>query len=213
MLIAVAIGFLFGFIGSIPVAGPIAVLVFARAVDGRYKSGLYIGLGCAIAEAMYAFLAFWGFATFLADYDFIIPVSRGAAAIILTGLGIGFMRRRSDPDDYSESQDKGGGSFLLGFSITALNPTLIATWAAAATILFSSGLVDLEPSMSVFFGLGACGGIALWYLILLKLVRRYKDRFKMETLNRIIRIMGVFLVGVGFWFAWFFVKYILEGHG
>ena len=82
MLIAFVVGFLFGFIGSIPVAGPISALVFSRGIQGRFRSGVFISLGGGVAEALYSFLAFWGFSSYLTRYPFIVPVSRAAAAAI-----------------------------------------------------------------------------------------------------------------------------------
>lgn len=211
MLTAIVIGFLFGFVGSVPLAGPIAVLVFAAAVDGRFKNALYIGLGCALAEAFYATLAFWGFSTFLTRYPAIVPITRVVAAVILIVLGIVFMRQKPGPEDAAPVVERRGRSFLLGFSITALNPTLIGTWAAAVTVLLSTGLVDSRPSLSVPFGLGVCAGIAAWYALLIELVARFKRRFRRESLNMAVRAMGVVLVGIGLWAAWLSGDYFLGG--
>lgn len=214
MFAALIIGVLFGFIGSMPVAGPIAVLVFARAIEGRYRSGLYIAFGCGLAESAYACLAFWGFSTLLADHEWVVPVSRGVAAVILFGLGLVFARRGtggSMPAVTEQERPAEGrwGSFALGLSITALNPTLIATWSAAATTLFSTGLVSFEPHLAAPFGVGALSGIIGWFALLLGLVRRYKGRFSTETLDRVIRVMGIFLIALGLWFAWVFVDGLL----
>src|SRR5690606_5142629 len=134
MLLAAAIGSLFGFVGSVPVAGPIAILVLARGLGGRLRRGLCISMSPAVAEGIYAFLAFWGFGTLLAEYPWITPVSRGAGAVILLTLGVIFVRparpsvetvpgKASDPPRLTPTR-----SAALGFSITAMNPTLIATW-------------------------------------------------------------------------------------
>ncbi len=74
MLSALLAGFLFGFIGSMPVAGPIAGLVLSRGLQGRFASGANIAVGAALAEAAYACLAFWGFSTLLADHGWIDPL-------------------------------------------------------------------------------------------------------------------------------------------
>ncbi len=214
MLWTLVVGFLFGFIGSMPVAGPIALLVFARAVEGRFESGLWVAVGCALAESTYAWLAFWGFSTFLTEYDWIVPLSRGVAAVILVGLGVVFARRSGGTSLADDGRPVPVGrfrNFSLGLSITALNPTLIATWSAAATTLFSTGLVSFEPQLAAPFGIGACAGIFGWFALLIHLVRRYQSRFSTETLDRVIRVMGWFLVLLGLWFAWVFVDGLIEG--
>src|SRR5262245_23739352 len=95
MLFTTAIvGFACGFVGSIPVAGPIAVLVFSRGLQDRARSALYLGSGAAVAESTYAYFAFQGFAEVVARYAWIEPVSRITAAVLLTGLGLCFTRAR-----------------------------------------------------------------------------------------------------------------------
>lgn len=202
MILAAIIGFLFGFVGSMPVAGPIAALVFARALQGRMKSGLHIAIGGAVAEAIYAALAFWGFAELLAEYPWVRQVSNGAAAVILTVLGVMFIRQdTAEPEAKAEPEQTGSG-LVLGFTITLLNPTLIATWTAAAAMLLSTGLVQFEGRHAIPFSLGALVGIVLWFVTLLKLVDHFRDRFSYASLARVIRVMGWGLLLIGAWFAW-----------
>src|SRR5258708_35133257 len=86
-LIAVA----FGFVGSMPLAGPIAILTVSRAAHGKFGEALRVALGGAAAEAIYAGGAFWGFTTFLARHAVVVPVSQGATSLVLMGLGIRFV--------------------------------------------------------------------------------------------------------------------------
>src|SRR5262245_53913221 len=129
MLVAAALlGFAFGFVGSIPIAGPIAALVFHRGLGDRARSALYLGSGAALVEGGYAYLAFRGFSEVLTRYTWIEPACRIAAAVVLTGLGLRFARGgHADAIDRAPP-DPGDGtkrSFLLGAAITALNPALI----------------------------------------------------------------------------------------
>ena len=205
MVVAAVVGFLFGFLGSMPVAGPIAVLVFSRGVDGRQRSALSVAVGGALAEGVYACLAFWGFAEFLARYPVMVPISRAAAVVVLTVLGVVFLRRKVPTKKEPARRDGWGGGFVLGFTITAFNPTLLATWAAATTTLFSTGLVDFTPVTALPFGGGAIVGIIIWFAVLLQLVRKFRDRFSEQALNRMIHVMGVFVLVVA---AWFFVMLV-----
>lgn len=205
MIIAAIIGFLFGFMGSMPVAGPIAVLVFARGIENRFRSGIAIATGGAIAEGIYACLAFWGFAKLLQEYTFVLPFSKIVAAIILFTLGIIFWRTKEVKKQENEVQDSALGGFFLGFTITALNPTLIATWSAAATTLFSTGLIKLDTSFALPFGGAAIAGIISWFSLLLFLVYRFRDRFNEKTLTKIIRGMGVFVFAIGLYFLYQFI--------
>lgn len=201
MAAAAIIGFLFGFVGSIPVAGPIAVLVLARGVENRPRSGFGIAAGGAVAEGIYAFLAFWGFTELLARHPVVLPISRGAAAVVLAVLGVGFLCRRMTSRPAPERREGWGGSFVLGFTITALNPTLIATWTAAVATLFSTGLLRFERLIAIPFGASAVAGIITWFALLLGLVHRFRERFSEQILNKVLKGMGLVLLGLSAWFV------------
>jgi threonine/homoserine/homoserine lactone efflux protein len=211
VIAAALIGFAFGFFGSVPIAGPIAALVLQRGLTGRYKDGAAIGLGCAVAEAGYAFLAWWGFSTFLAAYPIVEPLSRLLAALILFGLGISFARYRGPTltDERPPAQST-SRSLLLGFSITALNPTLIATWSAATTTLYSTGLIAADPINGLPFASGTFGGIAGWFLLLTYLLKRYGARFRRETMDLTVRAVGWLIVLLSLFFAYRFVSFGIE---
>jgi len=210
VFIALLIGFLFGFIGSIPVAGPIAALVLARALAARFRAACAIAIGAAVAESGYAFLAFWGFSTLLLKVPVILPISRAAAAVILVSLGIALAWKEAELRE-SEEPERDGliGSLLLGFTICALNPTLLATWTAAAATLASSGLLKITPGLAIPFALAACVGIISWFGLLLLGVRRYRDRFRPETLAKGVRIIGVAVALLGLYFAYLFVASVI----
>ncbi len=207
LLIAILIGFAFGFVGSAPIAGPISVIVLARSLNARYRSALLVGMGAAIAESVYAVVAFWGFAELLANHTWVEPLSRGAGALILLGLGLSFLLRKPSPDQPETPRRAGAGSFFAGLTVNALNPTLIATWTGAVATLRGTGAVDVEGELAIPFGLAVGLGIACWYVVLVSLVRRFRDRFRKETLDRVLRVFGVFVMGIGVWFAVRFITW------
>ncbi len=210
VIVAILIGFIFGFVGSMPVAGPIAALVFSAAIDGRFRTGFFIASGCAAAEAAYAGLAFWGFARFLDAYSWIVPVSNGVAALILAGLGVSFMRRDEHADPPAPRDARDANALLLGFTIAALNPTLLATWAGGATLLASLDLVDMTPGLTVPFAGGACAGIVSWNALLIGVIKRYRSRFTYRAMQRALKAFGVFLVVVSIYFVVQFSGFMLE---
>lgn len=211
MILAAVLGFLLGFVGSVPVAGPIAALVVTHGIQGRFRAGVYVALGGALLEAAYACLAFWGFSTLLARYPVVVPISRAAAAVILAALGIGFLFGRREPAEGElPPADSAWASFAVGASICAFNPTLIATWTAVVTTLHASGLVDLQGAQALPFGAGVLGGIAGWFLALLGIIRRFRGRFSRDTLARTVRVIGALLLLLAGWFALRFVQYLVR---
>ena len=154
MLTAALLGFGIGFVTSMPVAGPISLLVFGRGLQGKGRSGASLAFGSAIAESMYAYLAFWGFSALLARYAWIEPVSRGLTAVLLTALGVRFARMHTAAPSEEQPVTRQVGvkrSFFLGLTITALNPTLIATWSVVVAALHSFDVVSFGSDRALPF--------------------------------------------------------------
>jgi threonine/homoserine/homoserine lactone efflux protein len=203
------VALVFAFVGSLPLAGPIALLVVSNGVSGRYADALRIALGAALAEGIYAFLAFWGFATFLARYRLVLPISHGVTAVILLALGLRFVFFKLK-EEAPQSQDPRPARFWVGFSVSALNPTLLATWGAVTTFIYSKELVQLTPILAIPFGAFAAAGIALWGLMMVTLLKRYRSRLPKKLLTWTVRIMGLVLIGVAVWSGVELARYIVE---
>ncbi len=208
-LVAVSlIALVFAFVGSLPLAGPIALLVVSNGVSGHYREALRIALGAALAEGIYAFLAFWGFATFLARYALVLPISHGVTALILVALGARFLFFTVKDEPAREGGEAKPARFWVGFSISALNPTLLATWGAVTTFLFSKQLVELTPVLAIPFGVFTAAGIALWGLMTVALLERFRHKLPTIALTWTVRGMGVILIAGGLWSGAKLVEYV-----
>jgi threonine/homoserine/homoserine lactone efflux protein len=195
-LIAVCVvALVFGFVGSMPLAGPIAIMAVARASRGKYSEALRVGLGAAAAEGLYAAVAFWGFTTFLANHAIVAPISRAVTAVVLVAIGVRFMFWK--PTEGKDTQENKAGTALLGFSVSAINPTLLLTWSAAVAALYSRGLKEASPVYAIPFGLCAAAGIGGWFVTLTVLFKKYGGKLPRTTLTWVIRAMGLVLVILG----------------
>lgn len=200
MVLIALVGFILGFFGSVPIAGPIAALVLRRGLQGRTRAGVCIALGASVAEGIYAYLAFWGMGELMAEVPWVEPVSRTVGAALLLLLGLLFVfhpPQTADAPDSSETTEGTKRNLALGFSITALNPTLIATWSAAVTMGYSLLPGPLDTSQALPFSAGATLGISIWFMILLWLIGRYRQRFEPSTMKRVVRGTGLFLIILG----------------
>ncbi|MGH7297195.1 MAG: LysE family translocator [Polyangiaceae bacterium] len=198
MIVAVcAIALAFGFFGSMPLAGPISILVVSRAAQKKYAEALHIAAGAAIAEGIYAGVAFLGFAALLAQHPIVVPLSQGVTATVLVGLGIRFALWR--PADEHAGDEKRSGTAFVGFSLAAINPTLLVTWGAAVAFLYSKGLGVSHPLAAIPFGACAASGIVGWFAMLVALMRRLEGRLPARALTWTIRALGIALVGLGAW--------------
>ena len=199
-LIALPLGLLCGFVGSIP-AGPTGALVFERGLAGRTREALLIGAGAAVAESLYAALAFLGFAAAVARFPWLLPASRIAGAVLLFGLGFWFALGpgKSGAKHPQRAAKASGSSLLLGFAVTGANPTLLVTWSATVTILHGTVGMPSDLAAAIPFAAGVLLGICGWFGLLVVLLHRYRDRLRPETRDLVIRVLGWFLVALGVW--------------
>ena len=201
MIVALVVGFVLAFIGSIPIAGPIAVAVLSMALDHRSRSALFIATGAAFAEAIYAFLAFWGFSAALERFPSLLPATHlfGCGLLIALGIYLAVRRPASKATAQSKEQSRALGprTLLLGFSLTLVNPTLIVTWTAAVSAVHSSDLLRLDARDAFPFALGVCGGIIAWFSVMLALIAKFRERFAPGRRNTVVRATGIGLATLG----------------
>ena len=211
-ILAVALGLALGFFGSMPIAGPTAVILVSKGLDNHRRSGIFIAAGAATAESVYVFMAFWGLASVLLRYPMLLPITRLVGAALLMGLGAHFILRRNRQRDplARAAELTGGRSFFFGLSLTALNPSLLVTWTAAVSVAHATGMLTVETSAAGPFALGAALGIVAWFAILLWLLARFGARVSSVTLDRVMRWMGGLLILTG---AALFVRAIFHFGG
>ncbi len=202
MLSIALIGFLMGVAGSIPLAGPITMLVLGYGLEGRIRQAALIGLGSALPECVYAGLALWGFGALVEEFEWVGPTSQAIAAAVLLAVGLFLILRppRESNRAANASAEEVEGSkrhFLLGLSITALNPALILNWGAAVTMVYSLGLVEPKPYFAIPFGLGVGAGILAWFTVALYFLHRHHRRISAALRTKLMKGMGVLLFGLG----------------
>ncbi len=192
------LGFLFGFIGSMPISGPISLLVFHRGLHARYRDGLAIGLGGALVEGIYCGLAIYGLTALLEGFTFLEPVAKGMGILLVLVLGVYFMiAHQEDREESPRARREASnwmGQFALGFSVAALNPTLLFTWSMTAAMLYSLADLTFKTHELIAFATSVVVGIAAWFAVLLALLRRFRQNFSLATLQKVIRGVGALLV-------------------
>jgi threonine/homoserine/homoserine lactone efflux protein len=195
LLAVCAIALAFGFVGSMPLAGPIALLTVSRAAHKRFGEAIRIACGAAVAEALYAGAAFFGYTELLARRAIVVPISRGATAVVLIALGVRFVR--FSPAHRRDTRENKAGTVLFGFTVSALNPTLILTWSAAVAFVYSKGLDSASAAYAIPFGLCAGTGIASWFALLVAFLRKYEEKLAEPVLTWTVRVMGLALLALG----------------
>lgn len=207
---AVLVGFLMGFIGSMPISGPISLLVFHRGMLARYRDGWAIGFGGAIAEGIYCALAILGFSAMYERFTFLASLANGLGILVLFAIGLYFaLVRQENPETSSVAQPTTAnwmGQFSLGLTVAALNPTLILTWSASAAMVYSIANLTFTTHEGIVFATSVIFGIAAWFGVLLALLRRFREHFPFLMLQRVIRSIGMLLVVSSVaWASWMLV--------
>jgi threonine/homoserine/homoserine lactone efflux protein len=199
-VIAWLTGCVLGFVGSIPAAGPLALLIVTSGLQRDPRRGVRLAIGGALAESIYALLAFLGLGAILTRSPSVMPIARACAAVVIIAIGIAVVRRRPPPPDAAPPAS-GASSYLVGFSLVALNPAFLVTWVGFAAAI--AGYPSLRAAMEhpAWLAAGAFVGIVGWFFVLLAIARRSESKVRPETLARVVRVLGFVLVLMGAWLA------------
>ena len=199
-MIASLAGFLMGFIGSMPVAGPTSLLVFHRGMLARYRDGWAIGLGGGLVEGVYCAIAVHVFSTLRDHFTIFTPLMRAVSILLFLALGLYFIfgpqEKPHQPAITESSVTNCGRQFWIGLSIAALNPTLIFTWSASVATVFPIINLTLNGHEKIAFAASVAMGIVTWFTILLALLRRFKSHFPFSLHHKVIKSVGLLLVVV-----------------
>lgn len=128
--IAVA-GLLAGFIFSMPIAGPVSILITSNALKGRLRYCILVSMGSFIADFTYVFIAVFGLTKLYSFYKPAIPYIFAVGSLFFFYLGYRIIRTKIDIENLEDKshltekiQKKEKGAFYTGFMINFLNPTL-----------------------------------------------------------------------------------------
>jgi threonine/homoserine/homoserine lactone efflux protein len=144
IIITVAIaGLLGGFIFSMPVAGPISILITSNAFKGRIRYCHRVTLGASFADFFYVLIAFFGLTKLYTLYKPALPYILAAGAVFIIYTGYRIIRTKVDPEHMEEPhlsekiRKKNEGGFYSGFMINFLNPTLFFGWLTTSFLVIS----------------------------------------------------------------------------
>lgn len=204
MIEALGIGFVAGWVGSMPVAGAVSLLVVRRALAGRRRAALLLAAGAALAEGLWCLAARLGVGALLSRWPGAAAAAEVAGAVILLAVGAWFLvrsRRRPDPQADAAAAPPEEGRLrrrdaVLGFALVAGNPGVLFNWVAALTALAGLGWNPLAREADGF-ALGVAVGIWAWFALLVAGLGRLHGRLPATFLPRLTFAMGVLLGGLG----------------
>jgi threonine/homoserine/homoserine lactone efflux protein len=184
-------------VGSIPVAGPAAALVVARALGGRSREAWLLAIGAALPEGVYAALACWGIGAIFTRFPTALGVSRLATALVLAAVGVWLVLRAPAVVRARLPARGAGRGIVVGLATTIANPTLALTWSAAVSALHSVGLLDVGARAAPWFGLGVATGVTGWFALAIRLIGGVHARMRDGLFVHLVRAVGAVLLGTG----------------
>jgi threonine/homoserine/homoserine lactone efflux protein len=152
-------GLLAGFIFSMPIAGPISILITSNALKGRLRYCNLVNFGASLADFTYVFIAVFGLTKLYSFYKPAIPYIFSLGSVLLLFLGYKIFRTKIDIEHLEDKshisekiKKKERGAFYTGFMINFFNPTLFFGWLTSSlmiiTILaamgFNTGGLDVK---------------------------------------------------------------------
>lgn len=133
-----------GFIFSMPIAGPISILITSNALKGRRRYCNLVNIGASFGDFTYVFIAVFGLSNLYSLYKPVIPYIFSFGALLLFFLGFKIFRTKIDIEHLEDKshlaekiKKKEKGAFYTGFMINFLNPTLFIGWLTSSLLVIS----------------------------------------------------------------------------
>ncbi|WP_019123673.1 LysE/ArgO family amino acid transporter [Brevibacillus massiliensis] len=188
-------GIILGFSIAAPV-GPIGVLCIRRTIALGRLHGFLSGLGAATADAIYGFIAGFGFTflmNFLLDQRLLLQAAGG---VFLCYLGVQTFRSNPAADPAQVKSGSLLGSYLSTLMLTIANPlTMMAFVGIFAGLGIGSSPGDSYAAVSLVTGVFL--GSAAWWIVLSVSVGLLRSRLEASSLKWINRVSGLIIAGFG----------------
>jgi len=138
----ILIGFFAGFLFSIPVAGPINIIITSNALGGRLRYCLRMAVGSSIIEFFYVMIIVYGISALYDLYQPLIPYLLLFGSVILILVGLRLLKMKLDFDNVDSEKVisdkiKNKGGMRTGIFVNLTNPSLFLGWLTSTFIIFS----------------------------------------------------------------------------
>src|SRR3989338_2845556 len=160
--------------------GPVALLIIQRSIKLGSLGGLASGLGAAIADGLFGFLAAFGLSTLFGGLEESRHLVRPLGSLVLMLVGVYFFFQKPPPLETEEVLSVRYlhhylWDMLSAFLLTLMNPTTIIAFAA---LFAGSDLIPEDPKKIQFVEImsGVFLGSLLWWLNLVVLARPIKRK-------------------------------------
>ncbi len=181
---------------AIPV-GPVGLLIIQRSIAVGFLRGFMSGLGAALADGLFGFLAALGLVALVEQLEASRHIIRPFGSLILLLVGIYFYfhkPKRLETDEVLTSRylHQHIWDLLSTFFLTLMNPLTVIAFAA---LFAGSDLIPEDPKkiQYVEIALGVFTGSLAWWLLLVVAATPLKKRLSIIVEKRIHQVIGLVL--------------------
>ncbi len=178
--------------------GPIATLLIKNSLERGFKAGLAVGLGAALVEGIYSFIAASGFVVVAKFLDQNLSALKLSCGLLLIALGI-FEIINATKNSGKEIKMKEQTFFKVTFFVmllTLANPVTIVFFAGVFAAISNTSFSATDIAIISF---GAFCGSLLWTANLAYFVAKMQHKISKKTVTRVKIISGILIGGFGFY--------------
>jgi threonine/homoserine/homoserine lactone efflux protein len=157
-------GALISLLGTLPL-GTLNVAAMQVSVSEGIQQGIFFSMGVAMVEVMYVRLSVVGIRWIMQRAKLLYYMEWAAVVIVLLLAAGSFWAAFQPAEEKSFLLKSNLPNFLLGVSLSAINPMQIPFWFGWTTVLFSKKVLQDKPVFYNFYTLGIGLGTILGLMI------------------------------------------------
>lgn len=209
MVLSLLVGLVVGFGMSIP-PGPISVAVIRQGIKGNFRSGLHISVGASTMDVLYALAAAFASSAiivnlrqFLNGHAWMELVFQILCIVLLIVLGKKYFNAttedlqestKKEQEEESRVERMGFRSpLMLGILMAVMNlanPSFLPSLIAVAGFIQAKEWILQTAGGSAFYAIGFGSGVFLWFMLLLRIILRLRDRLPATYFTYIFKFAG-----------------------
>jgi len=139
------VGLVVGFVFSMPIAGPISILITSHALRGQMRYCITAAIGASLIDMCVCFIVVHGFTSLVGKFAYYIPYFLLVGAVILFIIGVRIVLTKFDFEHVQlkktglqrviKIKDKSG--FWTGLLLNASNPSIFIGWLTSSFLVIS----------------------------------------------------------------------------
>ncbi len=219
MIIALIIGFVTGWLISMPI-GPVSASIITRTLKYGARNGLFVSIGAGVMDFVYC----GGAAQiheFLQASPLINLIFQIIGLVVLIIVGIKTLSQRTEPNKEVEESDRVSqreaenrvkrlrinhngffAPFAMGVILYASNVAAVPEWIFISAFWRENGLLEEGVLVNLAFAVGAGLGTLGWGYFLVSFIEKRRRGFKPAFLQKMNLVAGGALLLFGLYFGY-----------